>query len=200
MSGIPKSTPQPSRYAARTRRLGPKAIGRAATPGLRRVRPRVRCERHARAPGDEVLHRRENDQSRAALSPLYREAAAYHRPPPARLVLAESVEGSSAPRARERVPRATPASSRWKQAPSARGDRARRGRAVAARPRLLLADEPTPGSTGRRPRDRTSPPRARARDERGDRLRDARPLLIEHADDRLDLARRGPHPRAGAVV
>jgi hypothetical protein len=34
----------------------------------------------------------EHDQSRAALSPLYREAASYHRPPPAPLVLAEGVE------------------------------------------------------------------------------------------------------------
>ena len=33
----------------------------------------------------------ENDRSRAGLSPVYREAAAYHRPPPAPLVLAEGV-------------------------------------------------------------------------------------------------------------
>jgi hypothetical protein len=35
----------------------------------------------------------ENDQSRYAISPLYRDAIAYHRPPPAPLVLAEGVEG-----------------------------------------------------------------------------------------------------------
>jgi hypothetical protein len=35
----------------------------------------------------------ENDQSRFTLSPLYRDAIAYHRPPPAPLVLAEGVEG-----------------------------------------------------------------------------------------------------------
>ena len=35
----------------------------------------------------------ENDQSRAALSPLYQQAVGYHRPPPAPLVLAEGVEG-----------------------------------------------------------------------------------------------------------
>lgn len=70
-------------------------------------------------------------------------------------------------------------------------------RAVAARPRLLLADEPT------------------ARLDQANALAVARllltlaretgaavvcathdPLLIEHADDRLDLERRGPQPRA----
>jgi hypothetical protein len=35
----------------------------------------------------------ENDQSRYAISPLYRDAIAYHRPPPAPLVLAEGVAG-----------------------------------------------------------------------------------------------------------
>jgi hypothetical protein len=35
----------------------------------------------------------ENDTSRAALSQVYRDAIAYHRPPPAPLVLAEGVEG-----------------------------------------------------------------------------------------------------------
>ncbi|MGH3016404.1 MAG: hypothetical protein ACRDNN_15790, partial [Gaiellaceae bacterium] len=35
----------------------------------------------------------ENDKSRVALSPVYRDAIAYHRPPPAPLVLAEGVEG-----------------------------------------------------------------------------------------------------------
>ena len=35
----------------------------------------------------------ENDRSRATLSPLYRDAIAYHRPPPAPLVLAEGVAG-----------------------------------------------------------------------------------------------------------
>src|SRR5688572_14936292 len=35
----------------------------------------------------------ENDQSRYAISPLYRDAIAYHRPPPAPLVLAEGVQG-----------------------------------------------------------------------------------------------------------
>ena len=35
----------------------------------------------------------ENDQSRFTTSPLYRDAIAYHRPPPAPLVLAEGVEG-----------------------------------------------------------------------------------------------------------
>jgi hypothetical protein len=35
----------------------------------------------------------QNDQSRYAISPLYRDAIAYHRPPPAPLVLAEGVAG-----------------------------------------------------------------------------------------------------------
>lgn len=35
----------------------------------------------------------ENEQSRAALSPIYREAAGYHRPEPAPLVLAEGIDG-----------------------------------------------------------------------------------------------------------
>jgi hypothetical protein len=35
----------------------------------------------------------ENDQSRYTISPLYRDAIAYHRPPPAPLVLAEGVAG-----------------------------------------------------------------------------------------------------------
>lgn len=35
----------------------------------------------------------ENDQSRYAISPLYRDAIAYHRPPPAPFVLAEGVRG-----------------------------------------------------------------------------------------------------------
>ncbi|HEU4449041.1 MAG TPA: FtsX-like permease family protein [Gaiellaceae bacterium] len=38
----------------------------------------------------------ENERGRAALSPLYRDAAAYHRPPPAPLVLAEGVAALAA--------------------------------------------------------------------------------------------------------
>ncbi|MGH3023558.1 MAG: hypothetical protein ACRDNI_07885 [Gaiellaceae bacterium] len=38
----------------------------------------------------------ENDRSRVALSPLYRDAFGYHRPPPAPLVLAEGVEALAA--------------------------------------------------------------------------------------------------------
>jgi hypothetical protein len=38
----------------------------------------------------------ENEQSRAAMSPVYREAAEYHRPEPAPLVLAEGVDGLAA--------------------------------------------------------------------------------------------------------
>ena len=47
----------PARKAAWTRRFGPKAIGRTATPGLRRERPRSGREGDARPRRDEVLHR-----------------------------------------------------------------------------------------------------------------------------------------------
>jgi hypothetical protein len=61
-----------------------------SAPGLRLVEVGEAALRSPVLFGD-FLAPAENERSRAALSPLYREAAAYHRPPPAPLVLAEGV-------------------------------------------------------------------------------------------------------------
>jgi hypothetical protein len=62
------------------------------TPGLRLVEVGEATLSSPLLFGD-FLAPTENDKSRVALSPLYQQALAYHRPPPAPLVLAEGVEG-----------------------------------------------------------------------------------------------------------
>jgi hypothetical protein len=61
-------------------------------PGLRLVQVGEGVLRSPVLFGD-FLEPSENERSRAALSPVYRQAARYHRPAPAPLVLAEGVEG-----------------------------------------------------------------------------------------------------------
>ena len=61
-------------------------------PGLRLVEVGTAVVKSPVLFGDFVAPA-ENELSRAALSPIYREAAAYHRPEPAPFVLAEGVDG-----------------------------------------------------------------------------------------------------------
>ncbi len=64
-------------------------------PGLRLVEVGTAVVKSPVLFGDFIAPT-ENERSRAALSPSYREAVGYHRPPPAPLILAEGVDGLAA--------------------------------------------------------------------------------------------------------
>ena len=186
-----------SRSAARS--SGCAATGRIPNvQGLRLVEVGTAVRHGRRSSSATSSPRPRTSRSRAALSPVYREAVGYHRPPPAPLVLAEGVDGLAALAASSRTSTAaTPGSRRsrpgtvraWEIDRSGRRRRAgplRRSRRPRARSTLTApVEELRAARRGEQRRGTTAPARRRRVGRAPLRLR--RPGRSQHAPRHREL-------------